>query len=457
MTQLLLPHDNDNVALQTVPPYVELVSTSNFSFLRGASHPEELAIASAALGLKGFGLTDRNSFAGVVRAYVALRDMETPPSDFRYLVGTRLCFSDGTPDIVAYPTDREAYGRLCKLISIGNLRGEKGAPSLKLSDLAPALSQETIVDLKAEDFSLGQLLILMPDENDWARTETVLRSLARHAVGRVWIGGACRFQGNDRARLNRFDALGRKHGAPLIAVNDVLYHEHGRRVLQDVVTCIREHRTIADAGRWLEPNAERHIKTPDEMVRLFREHPDAIDETVRFASRIGFSLDQLKYNYPTEAHKNGETPQETLERLTWDGALERYHNAIPDEIKRTIWSELCLIAYKGYASYFLTVHDIVHYARHKRGILCQGRGSAANSAVCFCLGVTEVNPHGGHLVFGRFLSTERDEPPDIDVDFEHERREEVMQYVYAKYGGNHTGLTSNVICYRSKAALREVA
>ena len=193
------------------------------------------------------------------------------------------------------------------------------------------------------------------------------------------------------------------------------------------------------------------------MARLFREHPEAIAETERFAARIGFSLDQLKYNYPTEAWDNGEEPQDTLERLTWEGAAQRYHNDVPDEVKETVWKELCLIAYKRYAPYFLTVRDIVHHARHQLKILCQGRGSAANSAVCFCLSITEVNPHKGHLVFGRFLSTERDEPPDIDVDFEHERREEVMQYVYAKYGGNHTGLTANVICYRSKAALREVA
>jgi error-prone DNA polymerase len=460
MTQLppVPSNDNANFAAPVAPGYVELVSTSNFSFLRGGSHPEELAITSAVLKLKGFGLTDRNSFAGVVRAYVALRDMDPPPpKDFRYLVGTRLCFADGTPDIIAYPTDRDAYGRLCKLISVANLRGEKGAPILHLSDLAPGLSTEKIVDLKAEDFTIGQLFILMADETDSARSEAVLAALAKQTPGRVWIGGACRFGGNDRARLNRLADLARRHGAPLIATNDVLYHEPGRRVLQDVVTCIREHRTIVDAGRWLEPNAERHIKTPAEMARLFREHPGAIAETERFASQIHFSLDQLKYNYPTEAWNNGEEPQETLERLTWEGAAKRYNNNVPDEVKETLRMELSLIAQKEYAPYFLTVRDIVHHARYELKILCQGRGSAANSAVCFCLEVTEVNPHKGHLVFGRFLSTERDEPPDIDVDFEHERREEVMQYVYAKYGGNHTGLTANVICYRSKAALREVA
>ena len=439
--------------------YVELVSTSNFSFLRGGSHPEELAIAAGVLGLDGFGLTDRNSFAGVVRAYVALRDMEPrPPEGFRYLVGTRLCFADGTPDIVAYPTDREAYGRLCKLLSLGNLHkdSEKGAPKLEFGNLAPALSDAKVVDMSAEDFTLGQLFILMVDETNWARSEAALKALAARAPGRVWVAGTCRFGGNDRARLNRLDDLARRHRAPLIATNDVLYHEAGRRVLQDVVTCIREHITIEEAGRRLEANAERHLKTPEEMARLFREHPNAITETARFAARIGFSLDQLKYNYPTEAI-SAETTQERLERLTWEGAAERYKNNIPDKVKAQLWSELCLIAYKGYAPYFLTVHDIVKYARYKLKILCQGRGSAANSVVCFCLEITEVDPTKVDLVFGRFLSTERDEPPDIDVDFEHERREEVMQYVYDKYGGNHTGLTANVICYRSRAALREVA
>ncbi len=439
--------------------YVELVSTSNFSFLRGGSHPEELAIAAGVLGLDGFGLADRNSFAGVVRAHVALRDIEPrAPEGFRYLVGTRLCFADGTPDIVAYPTDRDAYGRLCKLLSLGNLRkdSEKGSPRLMFGDLAPALSKEVVVDLKAEDFTQGQLFILMVDEADWPRSEATLRALATKAPSNVWVAATCRFGGKDRARLNRLADLARRCGVPMIATNDVLYHEPGRRVLQDVVSCIREHITIEEAGRRLETNAERHIKTPEEMKRLFREHPGAIAETTRFASRIGFSLDQLKYNYPTEAIDK-ETTQEKLERLTWEGAERRFKNGVPDKVRKVLWTELSLIAYKGYAPYFLTVYDIVQYARYTRGILCQGRGSAANSVVCFCLEITEVDPTKVDLVFGRFLSTERDEPPDIDVDFEHERREEVMQYVYDKYGGNHTGLTANVICYRSRAAMREVA
>ena len=248
----------------------------------------------------------------------------------------------------------------------------------------------------------------------------------------------------------------------MLAVNDVLYHEPGRRVLQDVVTCIREHLTIATAGRRLEKNAERHLKDPWEMSRLFREHPEAIAETQRLTAQISFSLTDLEYNYPTETVGTGETAQETLERLTWEGAKRRYSgpkwpNGIPYMVKRGVVRELKLIRDKKYAPYFLTVHDIVRFARHERKILCQGRGSAANSMVCYCLEVTEVEPTVGNLVFGRFLSTERNEPPDIDIDFEHERREEVMQYLYRKYSRERCGLTATVVTYRSKGALRETA
>ncbi len=249
----------------------------------------------------------------------------------------------------------------------------------------------------------------------------------------------------------------REASVPLLASNDVLYHIPERRMLQDVVTCIREHLTIFEAGRRLEQNAERHIKTPEEMARLFREHKAAISATQNFIARIAFSLDQLRYSYPEETIGNGERAWDTLQRLTWDGAEKRFPGGIPDPVKATIWKELSLIAYKNYAAYFLTVHDIVREARDELHILCQGRGSAANSTVCYCLGVTEVDPTRSELVFGRFLSTERDEPPDIDVDFEHERREEVIQYLYEKYGRGRAGLTATVVCYRSKGAIREVA
>jgi error-prone DNA polymerase len=356
------------------PDFVELVATSNFSFLHGGSHPEELVAAAGALGLSGFGLCDRNTFAGVVRAYVALRDLDTPHrSGFRYLVGTHLSFSDGTPDLVAYPTDREAFGRLCRLLTIGNARGDKGAADLRCSDLFEG----------EEDFLEGQQLILIADETGWERSEAALGRLAAHAPGRVWVAGHCRFEGDDRARLARLADLGRRHGAPLLATNNVLYHTPDRRPLQDAVTCIREHLTIYEAGRRLRQNAERHLKTPAEMARLFREHPGALGETGRLAARIGFALTDLRYNYPEETVGNGESAQETLERLTWAGAAMRYPRGIPEKIRTSLWSELCLIAYKRYAPYFLTVHDLVRFARHERNILSQRRGSAANSADCF--------------------------------------------------------------------------
>ncbi|ODT72807.1 MAG: hypothetical protein ABS75_02270 [Pelagibacterium sp. SCN 63-23] len=440
------------------PGFAELVATSNFSFLRGGSHPEELVAQAMAMGLQALGLCDRNSFAGVVRGYVTARDNKAANPDFRYLVGVRLCFADGTPDIIAYPTDRAAYGRLCKLLTIGNKRGEKGKPRLLLNDLfgtsAPASATE---QGPIEDFSQGQLFILMPDEADWGLNEAVLDHLGRQAPGRVWLAGVPRFDGQDRARLVRVDALARRHGARMIASNDVFYHEPDRRMVLDVVTCIREHVTLEAAGFRLSTNAERHLKPEAEMARLFADHPDAIAQTRAFIARIQFSLDQLRYNYPEETIGTGETAQQTLERLTWLGAAKRFPGGVPDKLKSDLWKELCLIAYKGYAAYFLTVHDIVVYAREERKIMCQGRGSAANSSVCYCLGITEVDPTKANLVFGRFISTERDEPPDIDVDFEHERREEVMQYVYQKYGGRRTGLTANVICYRSRSAIRETA
>ncbi|HEV7346666.1 MAG TPA: error-prone DNA polymerase [Devosia sp.] len=441
-----------------VPAYAELVSTTNFSFLHSGSHPEEMVAAAMHLGLKAFGVTDRNSFAGVVRGYVTARDRDRKRfPDFRYLVGVRLCFADGTPDIVAYPTDRMAYGRLCKLLTVGNQRGEKGKPVLRLTDLFGSGDPGKDEQGPPENYAQGQLFILVPNEDDWGLTERVLDMLARLAPGRSWIAATPRFDGQDRARFNRVAELAARNRVAMIASNDALYHEPDRRMVQDVVTCIRKHLTLETAGFSLAANAERHLKPASEMARLFHDHPDAIAQTQRMIERIDFSLDQLKYNYPEETVGNGETAQQTLERLTWEGAARRFPCGVPDSIKKSLWSELCLIAYKGYAAYFLTVHDIVMFARYERKILCQGRGSAANSSVCFCLEITEVDPTKRTLVFGRFISTERDEPPDIDVDFEHERREEVMRYVYRKYGGKRTGLTANVISYRSKSAIRETA
>ncbi|MVS99452.1 error-prone DNA polymerase [Devosia marina] len=451
--QLRPDHAPSTLPRAAVPGYAELITTSNFSFLRSGSHPEELVASAMHMGMAALGLCDRNSFAGVVRGYVTARDNKQINPAFRYLVGVRLCFADGTPDIIAYPTDRAAYGRLCRLLTLGNKRGEKGAPEIGFHDLFASTGPAHGHDSYAE----GQLFILTPQEGDWGLTERTLERLVQEAPGRVWVAGVARFDGGDRARLNRVYALARRHGARMIASNEVAYHEPDRHMVLDVVTCIREHLTLEDAGLALSVNAERHLKSPQEMARLFAEHRDALTQTQAFIARIGFSLDQLEYNYPEETVGNGETAQQTLERLTWAGAAKRFPGGLSDALKKVLWTELCLIAYKGYAAYFLTVHDIVQFARHEKGILCQGRGSAANSTVCYCLEITEVDPRKANLVFGRFISTERDEPPDIDVDFEHERREEVMQYIYQKYGGRRTGLTANVITYRSKSAIRETA
>lgn len=448
-----------NPAITIEPPfYSELVTTSNFSFLRSGSHPEEMVAAGMHLGMTALGICDRNSFAGVVRGYVTARDNKEISPDFRYLVGVRLAFADGTPDIVTYPSDRVAYGRLCKLLTIGNHRGEKGNPTLFFEDLFGSASPASKTEQgPGEDFSQGQLFILLPDESDWGLTEKTLDRLSRQAPGRVWIAGTPRFDGQDRARLNRVEATAKRHKVLMIASNDAQYHEPDRSMLLDVVTCIREHVTLEEAGFRLTANAERHLKSPREMAGLFAEHPDAIAQTQKFIAKIDFALSQLEYNYPEETIGNGETAQETLERLTWEGAKKRFPEGLPPGSEEQIRTELKLIDEKGYAAYFLTVQDIVRFAREEKGILCQGRGSAANSTVCYCLEITEVDPRKATLVFGRFISTERDEPPDIDVDFEHERREEVMQYVYQKYGGRRTGLTANVISYRSKSAIRETA
>ncbi|MET3901136.1 error-prone DNA polymerase [Devosia sp. UYZn731] len=423
------------------PAYAELVCATNFTFLHGASHPFELVETAAALGLVGLGICDRNSFAGVVRAHVAARDLKDRYPEFRLVVGTRLAFDDGTPDIVAYPTDRDAYGRLSALLTRGNRRAPKGQCFLQLGDLL--------------EFAAGQLLIILPNERDLQRARDIAITLNRVAPGRVWVGATVRFEGKDRARLNRLQTLCREVGVPMLATNDALYHDRDRSILQDVLTCIRHGVTLQKAGRLLAPNGERYIKTPMEMALLFEEHRDAIDETIRLLSLIDFSLDQLKYIYPEETVGDGETAQQTLERLSYQGASWRYPLGIPEKVTKGLAHELALIAEMKYAPYFLTVQDIVRFARQERGILCQGRGSAANSAVCFCLGITEVDPMLVDLLFERFVSTERDEPPDIDVDFEHERREEVMQYIYQKYGRHHAGLTAVVTTYRTKGALRD--
>ena len=451
--------------------YVEFASTSNFSFLRGASHPEELITQAAQLGLAGLGLSDRNSVAGVVRAHVARRESGLT---LAYHPGARLVFADDTPDILAYPRDRAAWGRLCRLLTLGNRRAAKGDCLLTGADLlAHAEGLELVVmegSSAATFFSAfrgasnaSEPGIHNPGAAEYGFRARGLTAAPRNdilklrdaAPGRVRLAASMLYRGDDRARLAKRAAEAREAQVPLIAVNDVLYHAPARRPLQDVLTCIREHLTLADAGRRLTVNAERHLKPAAEMARLFRDYPEAVAETLRLSEQLTFSLDELRYEYPDETREGFATPQEALVHFTYAGAAQRYPQGIPDKVKKSLDYELKLIAELNYAPYFLTVHDIVRYAR-AQGILCQGRGSAANSAVCFCLGVTEVDPDRIDLLFERFVSAERREPPDIDVDFEHERREEVIQYIYNKYGRERAGLAATVISYRGRSAVREV-
>jgi len=419
-----------------VAPYAELAVTTNFSFLRGGSHPKEFVKQAQALGLTAVGIADRNSLAGVVRGHTQAEDI-----GYRMLVGTRLVFSDGTPDILVYPTDRPAYGRLCRLLTVGNKRAEKGDCILVIDDLI--------------EFVEGLLLIVMPPRPNVALASPTLKRLRAATPGNLWLAASIAYRGDDTRHLKRIAELCAEHKVPAIAVGDALYHVPERRALQDVLTCIREHTTLDAAGPRLEANAERHLKSPAEMTRLFRRMPEAIAQTTRFANRCTFSLTELKYEYPDETREGFATPQEALAHYAEEGARRRYPGHTPAKVRQALDHELKLIAELNYAPYFLTVHDIVRFAR-SQGILCQGRGSAANSVVCYCLGVTEVDPVLVDLLFERFLSAERGEPPDIDVDFEHERREEVIQYIYNRYGRERAGLAATVISYRGRSAIRDV-
>nr|WP_295834715.1 error-prone DNA polymerase [uncultured Azospirillum sp.] len=415
--------------------YAELQVATNFSFLEGASHADELAMTAAALGLAAVGVTDRNSLAGVVQMHAAAKKV-----GIRALIGCRLDLTDAD-SLLAYPTDRAAYARLSRLLTLGKMRAPKGECFIARADVLA----------HAE----GMLFLLLgPNQRD----ESFLRELRAWrgglARGQLYLAASHRYQGDDARRLRWLAGLAEAEGVPLVATNDVLYHGAGRRALADVMTCIRHHTTIDEAGWRLSANAERHLKPAVEMVRLFRDHPDAVARTAEIAEACRFSLDELCYEYPDEVAE-GRDPQDTLVTLTWEGAARRYPGGIPDTVRMTVERELALIAEQRYAPYFLTVHDIVRFAR-EADILCQGRGSAANSAVCYCLGITSVDPTEVDLLFERFISAARGEPPDIDVDFEHERREEVIQYIYRKYGRARAGLTATVIRYRARSALREV-
>jgi error-prone DNA polymerase len=419
------------------PAFAELGVTSNFSFLRGGSHPRELVATAACLGLAAIAIADRNTLAGAVRAHAAAKE-----TGIRLVVGVRLVLRDGF-EALCFPTDREAYGRLTKLLTFGNGRAPKGECHLDLDDL--------------DRLGHGQRLIATPPYDFGARFHTDLDRLATLFPGATYLAASLSYRGNDRARLDRLAELARLCRTPLVATNDVLYHAPERRPLQDVLTCIREHRTIDDAGFRLERNAERHLKSPAEMARLFPGHADAVARSVAIAEECRFSLRELEYEYPDEPTGQSATPQEELERLTWIGARERFPEGLDDGLRKKIENELLLIAELKYARYFLTVHDIVRFARSQpKPILCQGRGSAANSIVCFCLGVTSANPKEIDLLVERFISADRNEPPDIDVDFEHQRREEVIQYIYKKYGRHRAGIAATLITYRTRSAVREV-
>jgi error-prone DNA polymerase len=444
------------------PRFAELAAMTNFSFLRGASHPEEMVVRAAELGLAGIGIADRNTLAGVVRAHAFARDNVKAMAATRVVPGARLVFIDGSPDVLVYPKDRAAYGRLCRILTEGNSRAPKGECWLILKDLLDRGDGLQIVALPSsspKDFGKnashpqGDKEKLDYKEMD---EDTAVARL-REAFGkRLWIGASLTYGLDMRGGMARRSALARTVGAPLIATNDVLMHIPERRMLADVVTCIREKTTLEAAGRLTQINAERHLKAPREMARLFAEAPEAVGETTRFLDGLAFSLDELKHCYPEELREGHATPQEALEAFVWKGAKTRYPEGIPERTRAVLTYELNLIASLDYAPYFLTVHDIVRFARSE-GILCQGRGSAANSAACYCLGITEVDPVRVDLLFERFISPERNEPPDIDVDFEHERREDVIQYIYERYGRERASLAAAVITYRTRSAIRETA
>ena len=418
----------------SAPAYAELQVTSNFSFLRGASAAEELLAAAAAMGIEAMAVTDRNTLAGIVRAHEAAKE-----AGVRLIVGCRLDLVCGMSALV-YPTDRAAWSRLCRLLSLGKGRAGKARCHLEWDDLTA--------------YGEGLIAVLVPDLAD----ETCglrLRRLRDSFGDRAYLGLTLRRRPNDQMRLWELSTLAAGLGVPTVVTNDVLFHEPGRRILQDVVTAIRHNLTVDALGTRRDRHADRYLKPPAEMHRLFARWPEALARTREIADRCRFSLDELRYQYPEERDDQALTPQETLERLTWEGAAHRYPEGVPEEVTAALEHELALIGKLDYAPYFLTVNSIVRFAR-SRGILCQGRGSAANSAVCYVLGITAIDPGRNDLLFERFVSEERREPPDIDVDFEHERREEVIQWVYEHYGRERAALTATVIRYRSKGALRDV-
>ena len=461
--------DPDLVEAPERSAFVELGLVSCFSFLRGASDAVDLVMTARAHGYDAIGIADANSFAGIVRIHTEAKTLKLRP-----VIGTRIETVEGLA-FLAYPTDRAAYGRLCQLISAGRMSTldgewqEKGVCEISLAAL--------------REHSEGVQLILLPPDDldarftvpDWASNVVALDGSERRGqiIGALpdilshlacglptfrHLAASYLYRGDDIARIDRLDALSRENGLVLLATNDVHYHAPERRPLQDVMTAIANKTTVAEAGHLLHANAERYLKPPQEMERLFARWPHAIAAARQVADACQFSLDELRYEYPEEIYPGGQSPQEYLESETWKGANWRYPEGVPETVRETLEKELALIAKMELARYFLTIKDIVDFARNEVSppILCQGRGSAANSAVCYCLAITSVDPAKHALLFDRFISEDRKEPPDIDVDFEHERREEVIQYLYRKYGRHRAGLTATVIHYRPRMAIREV-
>jgi len=422
--------------------YTELQVTTNFSFLRGGSHPEELVEQAAALHYKEIAITDHNTLAGVVRGHAAAKKI-----GIRILPACRLNLLDG-PSVLAYPTSKHGYTQLSALLTEGNLRAEKGQCHLYKADLY--------------QYAKGLKFIAIPPSilNESFEFDHSFQKALREykeALGNELYLGACRsYQGDDSKKLYRLSQLADRLDIPLVATNDVHYHNLQRRELQDIVTCVREKCTIYNAGFRLHQNAERYLKEINEMVRIFRQYPDAIQRTQEIAEACQFSLDSLKYEYPEETTYDGRTPLQELEHLAWKGAREHFGDDVPEKVKHAIRHEMAFIEEMNYSAYFLTVYDIVRFAR-EQNILCQGRGSAANSTVCYCLGITSVDPTKFELLFERFISSARNEPPDIDVDFEHERREEVIQYIYNKYGRDRAAIVATVTQQHQRGAIRDVA
>jgi error-prone DNA polymerase len=459
---------NSPVAVQG---YAELCVTTNFTFLTGASHPEELMLRAAELGLSAIAITDHNSLAGVVRAWSALKELKRETQDTvqirsqqrmdsssrqvthqgdaldkpdiialpKLIVGCRLVLQDSAVDWIALPQDRAAYHRLSRLLTLGKRRAEKGDCILYSKDLFVACK--------------GMILIALP-QGDLTQAIPDISTLRRHFPGHVFLGAAPRYDGSDQTYLNRCAQAAGRASAPMVAVGDVLMHRASRRQLADVLTCLREHLTIDEIGTRALPNGERRLKAGADMARVFCNHPAALRRTLEIADKCSFDLSELSYEYPHE-ETDGETPQNRLERLANEGLKRRYPNGPPARALELLHKELTVVKELKFPAYFLTVHDIVQFAK-SQGILCQGRGSAANSILCYLLGITDVSPDMIAMVFERFVSKYRGEPPDIDVDFEHERREEVIQWIYRKYGRHRAGLCATVIHFRSRAAIREV-